>query len=290
MDAMKSWMRSPSDNLRTPIMVSTYPRKFVSYLYIYSDVVPPNIPAPFIKRDESEDLPIDLSASLGRPVHKIEADSSTEILTRPSSGASNSRSRRSRGVQPPRVLKKQAILRTTGRNPDAAGQPHHPPLLELVTPLESMCKGWDEEELGIGRRLIRFSRRQEGYKLIVSCERIKQQEYVEGDTVISCIYRADTDSCFVTSVDIIFLLESLVGEGFDIEEKNRIRRNLEGFRPKTVSKNRVGSEDFFQQIMDFPTPKPRNIEKDLKVFDWKVLPQALEKIISKYVRLHPSSS
>jgi hypothetical protein len=35
--------------------------------------------------------------------------------------------------------------------------------------------------------------------------------------------------------------------------------------------------------MDFPDPKPRKIEKDLKVFDWKLLPQALDKIISKYV-------
>jgi hypothetical protein len=35
--------------------------------------------------------------------------------------------------------------------------------------------------------------------------------------------------------------------------------------------------------MDFPDPKPRNIEKDVKVFDWSLLPQALGKIISKYV-------
>ena len=94
----------------------------------------------------------------------------------------------------------------------------------------------------------------------------------------------------VTSVDIIFLLECLVGDIFNIEEKNRIRRNLEGFRPKTVSKNKVGTEEFFQKIMDFPAPKPRNIEKDVKVFDWGVLPQALDKIISKYVSQHWSAS
>lgn len=35
--------------------------------------------------------------------------------------------------------------------------------------------------------------------------------------------------------------------------------------------------------MDFPDPKPRNIEKDLKVFEWNLLGQALEKILSKYV-------
>ncbi|KAF7790298.1 hypothetical protein EIP86_001252 [Pleurotus ostreatoroseus] len=145
-----------------------------------------------------------------------------------------------------------------------------------------MCTNWDPDELKAGRRLVRFIRSQEGYKVKLSCECIKQDDYVEGDTVISCIHRRDTDTCYVTSVDIIFLLESIVGEEFEIEEKNRIRRNLEGFRPKTISKNRVGSESFFQQIMDFPAPKPRNIEKDVKVFEWNVLPQALEKIISKY--------
>ncbi|KIP08291.1 hypothetical protein PHLGIDRAFT_69572, partial [Phlebiopsis gigantea 11061_1 CR5-6] len=146
-----------------------------------------------------------------------------------------------------------------------------------------MCGGWEDEELRVGRRLVRFCRVQEGFRIKLSCEGIKQEEYVEGDTVISCIFRRDTESCYVTSVDIISLLEGIVGEAFEIEEKNRIRRNLEGFRPKTVSKNRAGSESFFQQIMDFPAPKPRNIEKDVKVFEWGILPQALEKIISKYV-------
>ncbi|KAJ3545463.1 hypothetical protein NM688_g5623 [Phlebia brevispora] len=164
----------------------------------------------------------------------------------------------------------------------------HRAILELLTPLDTMCTNWDPEEVKAGRRLVRFSRSQEGYKVKLSCESINQDDYIEGDTVISCIYRRDADACFVTSVDIIFLLESIVGDGFEIEEKNRIRRNLEGFRPKTISKNRAGSESFFQQIMDFPAPKPRNIEKDVKVFEWSVLPQALEKIISKYTAQIPT--
>ena len=156
-------------------------------------------------------------------------------------------------------------------------------ILDIASPVEAMAGDWAEEEIKHGRRLIRFYSRFDGQKLTVTCERIKQEDYVEGDAVISCIYRVDTNSCYVTSVDIICLLENLSNAPFAIEEKNRIRRNLEGFRPKTVSKNRSGTEDFFQQIMDFPAPKPRNIEKDVKVFDWAVLPQALDKILSKYV-------
>ena len=159
----------------------------------------------------------------------------------------------------------------------------HRVTFELLTPLDQMCADFTDEEINIGRRLIRFSSQIDGARLRVSCERIKQEEYTEGDAVVSCIYRRDNGNCYFTSVDIICLLEGLVGEGFEIEEKNRIRRNLEGFHPETVSKNRKNSEDFFQQIMEFPSPKPRHIEKDVKVFHWSILGRALDKIISKYV-------
>ena len=100
---------------------------------------------------------------------------------------------------------------------------------------------------------------------------------------ISCIWWESKNEYYVTSVDTIYLLESLVAVRFTVEEKNRIRRNLEGFRPMTVSKGKSDSEEFFKLIMGFPNPKPRNIEKDVKVFPWKILSHALKKIISKYV-------
>ncbi|OAC99391.1 hypothetical protein MUCCIDRAFT_24225, partial [Mucor lusitanicus CBS 277.49] len=100
--------------------------------------------------------------------------------------------------------------------------------------------------------------------------------------VISCIYWRERNDYFITSVDCIYLLESLIGIQFTVEEKNRIRRNLEGFRPLTVSKCKAECADFFKLIMSFPHPKPRNIEKDVKVFSWKTLPHALRKIIRKY--------
>ncbi|KAJ7647477.1 hypothetical protein FB45DRAFT_893553 [Roridomyces roridus] len=143
----------------------------------------------------------------------------------------------------------------------------HTPVLEMVTPLESICSGWDDDELTAGRRL-------DGCRVILSCEPITQEEYCEKDMVISCIFREEAETCY-----------RLTNDDFPVEEKNRIRRNLEGLRPTTVSKHKSGSELFFQQIMDFPDPKPRNIEKDLKVFEWTLLGQALDKIMSKYVSL-----
>ncbi|KAI9572077.1 hypothetical protein HD554DRAFT_2296495 [Boletus coccyginus] len=142
-------------------------------------------------------------------------------------------------------------------------------ILDITTPLDNFCFDWEESELHAGRRLF-------------PAEKISQAEYDSDDIVISCIYREETDSCCVTSVDIIHLLQRLVEADFEVDEKNRIRRNLEGLRPTTVSKTRPGFESFFQRIMDFPDPKPRKIEKDVKVFDWKLLPHALDKILSKY--------
>ncbi|KAI8093116.1 uncharacterized protein BX664DRAFT_328961 [Halteromyces radiatus] len=101
-------------------------------------------------------------------------------------------------------------------------------------------------------------------------------------TIVSCIYWQERNDWFITSVDCIQLLEHLMDSRFSVEEKNRVRRNLEGFRPVTVSKCKAESADFFKLIMSFPNPKPRNIEKDLKVFPWKALPYALKKIITKY--------
>lgn len=158
------------------------------------------------------------------------------------------------------------------------------PILDLVTPLETMCRSWSLAERSSGRRLVRFHKiHAGGRKIILSCESISQEQYNELDTVISCIHRQDNGCCYVTSVDIIYLLEHLTDDDFPVEEKNRIRRNLEGLRPTTVSKHKAGFEIFFQTIMNFPDPKPRNIEKDLKVFEWALLGQALDKILSKYV-------
>lgn len=146
-----------------------------------------------------------------------------------------------------------------------------------------------DEEYGCRRRLVQFWRRQDGSTLHLAFCAIKPSEFRDTNIVISCIYRdGPVDECYVTSVDIIYLLESLIGNRFTVEEKNRIRRNLEGFKPQTISKHKRGQEDFFSLIMGFPNPRPRNIEKDVKVFPWKLLQKALEKIVTKYVRLHVS--
>jgi hypothetical protein len=146
-----------------------------------------------------------------------------------------------------------------------------------------MAQNWTEEEFESRRRLVHFRRSQSGSTITTTFQPVSVDDRPPNSICISCIYWEEKQECFVTSVDTIFLLEQLVAARFTVEEKNRIRRNLEGFRPLTVSKGKSDSEEFFKVIMAFPAPKPRNIEKDVKVFHWKDLASALKKIIGKYV-------
>lgn len=141
------------------------------------------------------------------------------------------------------------------------------------------------------RRLVQFFRRQNGgnvsadFRVISQAECAEQQHLGHQAMIVSCIFNERENRCYITSVDLIHLIEQLVmgGGQFTVEEKNRIRRNLEGFKPQTIAKGKASTAAFFKLIMEFPVPKPRNIEKDIKVFPWECVGEALEKIVSKYV-------
>ncbi|KAK4040682.1 hypothetical protein C8A01DRAFT_15479 [Parachaetomium inaequale] len=156
--------------------------------------------------------------------------------------------------------------------------------LKIVGDLSSMANDWTPEEWENKRRLVLFRKQQTGSVLTVSFKAVSAAERPPHSICVSCIWWAEKREPYVTSVDTIHLLEQLLAapSRFGVDEKNRIRRNLEGLRPLTVSKSRSESEEFFKVIMGFGNPKPRNIEKDVKVFHWRDLAGALYKIISKY--------
>jgi hypothetical protein len=172
----------------------------------------------------------------------------------------------------------------------SSGQPFNPysmyqtkAVLKIEGDLDKMSEDWSQEEIDAKRRLVQFERSQQGSTISATFAPVAPEARPARSICVSCIWWEEKDDYFITSVDTIYLLEQLVNVRFTVEEKNRIRRNLEGFRPLTVSKAKADSEEFFKVIMGFPAPKPRNIEKDVKVFPWKILSHALKKIISKYV-------
>ncbi|KAL2193959.1 hypothetical protein P885DRAFT_44031 [Corynascus similis CBS 632.67] len=181
------------------------------------------------------------------------------------------------------------LIRTSTLTQPAGGYPGYgvyqeKATLKIVGDLSSMAEGWTQEEWENKRRLVLFRKQQNGSTLTVNFKPVSVAERPPHSICISCIWWEEKQACYVTSVDTIHLLEQLLAapNRFGVDEKNRIRRNLEGFRPATVSKSRPESEEFFKVIMGFGNPKPRNIEKDVKVFHWKDLSGALYKIISKY--------
>lgn len=123
---------------------------------------------------------------------------------------------------------------------------------------------------------------------------IPQYSRQTGKIVVSCIFWSRRNEYYLSSVDLVYLIQSL----FDLQlasiDKNRIRRNLEGLRPITVCKpssalvsgtavKRPSDEDeFYHQIMSYGEPKPRTLEKDIKMYKWNLIPTALAKVIQKY--------
>lgn len=160
--------------------------------------------------------------------------------------------------------------------------PNSSATLKFVKDLELMTRNWSALEIQHSRRLVRFNFTIENYTQFIDFEPIQISQYDNMKPTISCIYWPEMNSYVVTSVDIILLLEYLVHQTFDVEEKNRIRRNLQSLKPNTISKANLNDRNFFNLIMSMENPRPRNIEKDLKVFHWSDLRKAISKVMSKY--------
>jgi hypothetical protein len=168
--------------------------------------------------------------------------------------------------------------------------------VKFITDLDELQRGWDVDEWVANRRIVHFVYALNGTEMQVHASPVSQTEYKRrmaaqtGGNVhpdngfyMSCLYFAEEGRFCFTSVDVIRLLQKLEGFSFKVEEKNRIRRNLEGLHPKTISKRSPHTLQFFGRIVGYAEPEPRNIGKDIKVFRWSCLAAAVEKIYLKQV-------
>jgi len=167
-------------------------------------------------------------------------------------------------------------------------------LTSLEPSLADLAK-LSREEKRVGRRLVAFDRKVVGDDVQLSFRRISPEEYSERLFVISCIFHEvvvdektkATHDTWYTSVDILRLISFVVDGRASFDEKGRIRRNLQFINPTTITRAKL--PQFFQLLMEFPMPKPRGIEKDIKVFPWNSLEAGLNKVMEKYVRSSPPS-
>jgi len=155
--------------------------------------------------------------------------------------------------------------------------------LRVIGNVNSMLERWTKEEKMFQRRLVEFERSQDGSVITVTFKQVPLDSRSNTNILVSCIWWEARGEAYITSVDTIRLLEYLVASRFNVQEKNRIRRNLEGYHPLTVAKGRPESDDFFKVVMGYGEPRPRVIEKDIKAFPWKSLNSMLKKVIGKYV-------
>ena len=155
--------------------------------------------------------------------------------------------------------------------------------LLMKSDIMDMTLNWNGQEKADQRRLVVFNFEKLSLtKFQIDFKSISKSDFRPNLPIISCIYWKEQGFHIVTSVDIVVILEYLIQQSFSIEEKNRIRRNLQSLKPFTVSRNNKKFDRFFSMLMNMEDPRPRNIEKDIKVFKWNDLLNALEKVTSKY--------
>lgn len=181
----------------------------------------------------------------------------------------------------PRLIRATQVFTT--ENCDSSSALLANVFVEFQDDIHSLTLNWTPEEVASGRRLVLMSWTQNFNILSVSFRTLASHEYITGQPVLSCLYCKELDRHFVTSVDIISMLEHLVRARFPVQEKNRTRRNLQSLKPLTISKSSPKLGKFFELIMEYDSPKPRHVEKDVKVLYWSCVGPALVKVLGKYV-------
>ncbi|TFK38381.1 hypothetical protein BDQ12DRAFT_585041, partial [Crucibulum laeve] len=143
---------------------------------------------------------------------------------------------------------------------------------------------WSYEEIKQRRRIYNTSVNIADTVLCVTFTAVQPEDYREDMPCISVLKpHKDISRHLITSVDMIRLLKYITCDWFPVSEQNRIRRNLEELKPKTVS-NRGTEEEvaIYKLICSLSHPEPKNISKDIKVFEWDSMARGLRKVLSRY--------
>jgi hypothetical protein len=190
---------------------------------------------------------------------------------------------------PPDEDPKQEITAIT----DFLPPDYRPIQVNLEGDIESMIEDWSEQEVKAGRRLVCFEREQEAHIVRLRFHAQPPNTLLTRDKepIISCIKWPDErHGYFVTSFDILKLSEFILNRSMGTELKNRARRNMAYINCETLPKVKseverqlTPLEEAFTHVMHFEDPKPRSIEKSIKIYDWSYLMKCINKILSRWV-------
>ncbi|PON27638.1 hypothetical protein TGAM01_v203405 [Trichoderma gamsii] len=137
-------------------------------------------------------------------------------------------------------------------------------VLKVNGNLKQMAARWTEEEWTNRRRIVHFSKSQDGDILNVDSKAVPVTEIPANSICISCI-------CSWKHL-----------ASSSIEKKNRLLHNLDDFHPQTISGTKNHTSGLFKTVMDFGHPRPRDMEMDFKMLPWNCLEPMLKTTIRKY--------
>jgi hypothetical protein len=163
--------------------------------------------------------------------------------------------------------------------------PVHGRYVRFLRPLGAVVEGWSPAERKAGRRLVQFVvKLGRDHNRTVLTRIIPPSSHIPAasmGSVVSCVAGARGDF-LITSVDILRLATLLYGSQPKTAEKNRLRRHLERFGPRTIGRQKdVGG--LYTRIATYDEPSPLTISKDIKVFKWTRLEAVMEAIIVKRI-------
>lgn len=141
----------------------------------------------------------------------------------------------------------------------------------------AVAERWSSNEIEAHRRVVKVQMSTAGSSITASFRGL----YDEG-TAVSCIWWCETGKCYVTSADVIKLLEPLLCPGRSDKKKvkARIRRAMASFEPSVVSESR--NKELFRLITSFGDPHPWKMRKSFSVLPWRFLEPALRRAPRDY--------
>ncbi|KAB8228037.1 uncharacterized protein BDW43DRAFT_316244 [Aspergillus alliaceus] len=166
----------------------------------------------------------------------------------------------------------------------AVGSKHSttPDLLGEGCTITKMAMSWTEEEIAERRRIVRFLSLDRGIDHIhISMLPVPVYQDMPESVYVSCIFWPALDECFITSADIIHLLQFLLRRNISHPEWSQALRSLARFRPQLITKsqrklpicsNGSGLKDL----------RALAIRKDAKIFRWGDLELVIITILNKY--------
>lgn len=156
--------------------------------------------------------------------------------------------------------------------------------------METKYADWTKAEKLSGRRVVRFRAQVIGFssedgqkRIMVDCEPVldsRSRQYRSNECYISCICTSYLEDFYITSSDIIRLLECIVSIKFSQEQKTRMRRNIQSLRPSVITRHT--HESLFRTITTFTNPVALHTKKEINIFLWSSVQLAISKLSSRF--------